>query len=117
MKKYEFILRNLDCAGCANEIQEKLEKNPKLYNVNVNFAKLKLTYETDEVTVEEVRKAVKEQEPDVEMIEVSKQKEEDKNTTTTQIIRLLIGIAIASIGLYANLLSEKVCFSRIICCW
>ena len=68
MKKYEFILKDLDCAACANEIQEKLEKNPKLHNVNVNFAKLKLTYETDEVSVGEVRKAVLEQEPDVEMI-------------------------------------------------
>ncbi len=43
MKKYEFILKNLDCAACGNEIQEKLSKNPDLYNVNVNFAKLKLT--------------------------------------------------------------------------
>ena len=71
MKKYEFILKDLDCAACANEIQEKLAKNPKLHNVNVNFAKLKLTYETDEVSVEEVRKAVLEQEPDVVMIDAS----------------------------------------------
>ena len=103
MKKYEFILKDLDCAGCANEIQEKLEKNPKLYNVNVNFAKLKLTYETDEVTVEEVKKAVKDQEPEVEMIEISNEKVEEKNTTSNQIMRLIIGIIIALIGLYANL--------------
>ena len=103
MKKYEFILKDLDCAGCANEIQEKLEKNPKLHNVNVNFAKLKLTYETDEVTVEEVRKAVKEQEPEVELIEVSSQKEEERSSTSSQVLRLIIGIAIALIGLYANL--------------
>lgn len=101
MKKYEFILKDLDCAGCANEIQEKLEKNPKLHNVNVNFAKLKLTYETDEVSIEEVRKAVKEQEPEVELIEVSKQKEE-KSKTSNQIIRLIIGIIISLIGLLAN---------------
>ena len=103
MKKYEFILKDLDCAGCANEIQEKLEKNPKLYNVNVNFAKLKLTYETDEVIVEEVKKAVKDQEPEVEMIEISNEKVEEKNTTSNQIMRLIIGIIIALIGLYANL--------------
>jgi len=102
MKKYEFILKDLDCAGCANEIQEKLEKNPKLYNVNVNFAKLKLTYETDEVTIEEVKRTVKEQEPDVELIEVSNIKEE-KISTFGKIIRLVIGIIIALIGLYANL--------------
>jgi len=102
MKKYEFILKDLDCAGCANEIQEKLQKNPKLYNVNVNFAKLKLTYETDEVSIEEVRKAVKEQEPEVELIEVSTQKEEE-NKISNHIIRLVIGIIISLIGLYANL--------------
>lgn len=106
MKKYEFILKDLDCAACANEIQEKLAKNPGLHNVNVNFAKLKLTYETDTVSVEEVRKAVKEQEPEVEMISAEKMKEiENKNESKmgAQIARLLIGIIIASIGLYAKL--------------
>lgn len=106
MKKYEFILKDLDCAACANEIQEKLEKNPKLHNVNVNFAKLKLTYETDEVSVEEVRKAVLEQEPDVEMIDASlehTEQKEEKSNTMSQVCRLVIGIAIAFIGMYAKL--------------
>lgn len=106
MKRYEFILKDLDCAACANEIQERLAKNPGLHNVNVNFAKLKLTYETDTVSVEEVRKAVKEQEPDVEMISAEKMKEiENKNESKmgAQIARLLIGILIAGIGLYAKL--------------
>ena len=106
MKKYEFILKDLDCAACANEIQEKLSKNSELHNVNVNFAKLKLTYETDTVSVDEVRKAVKEQEPDVEMISADKMKEiENKKDSKTgaQIARLVIGILIAGIGLYAKL--------------
>ena len=106
MKRYEFILKDLDCAACANEIQEKLSKNSELHNVNVNFAKLKLTYETDTVSVEEVRKAVKEQEPDVEMISADKMKEiENKKESKTgaQIVRLVIGILIAGIGLYAKL--------------
>ena len=106
MKKYEFILKDLDCAACANEIQEKLEKNPNLHNVNVNFAKLKLTYETDEVSVEEVRKAVLEQEPDVEMIDASlehTEQKEEKSNTMSQVCRLVIGIAIAFIGMYAKL--------------
>lgn len=106
MKKYEFILKDLDCAACANEIQEKLEKNPNLHNVNVNFAKLKLTYETDEVSVEEVRKAVLEQEPDVEMIDASSEhteQKEEKSNTMSQVCRLVIGIAIAFIGMYAKL--------------
>ena len=106
MKRYEFILKDLDCAACANEIQEKLAKNPGLHNVNVNFAKLKLTYETDTVSVDEVRKAVKEQEPDVQMISADKMKEiENKKESKTgaQIARLVIGILVAGIGLYAKL--------------
>lgn len=106
MKRYEFILKDLDCAACANEIQEKLAKNPGLHNVNVNFAKLKLTYETDTVSVGEVRKSVKEQEPDVEMISEEKMKEiENKKESKTgvQIARLVVGTLIAGIGLYAKL--------------
>ena len=106
MKSYKYTLEGLDCAACANEIQEKLAKSPGLHNVNVNFAKLKLIYETDTVSVEEVRKAVKEQEPDVEMISADKMKEiENKKDSKTgaQIARLLIGILIAGIGLYAKL--------------
>ena len=103
MKKYEFILKNLDCPRCANKIQEKLQKNSKLYNVNVNFTKLKLTYETDEISVQEVAKVVKEQEPDVELIDISKQNIEEKNTIPKHILRLVAGSVLALIGLYMNL--------------
>ena len=105
MKKYEIQLKNLDCAGCANEIQQKLSKNPKLHNVNVNFGKLKLTYETDEVSVEEVEKIVKSQEPDVEMIrtDVKVNSEEQKTKTVWQLIRLIVGTGIAIAGITLEL--------------
>lgn len=103
MKKYEFILKNLDCAACGNEIQEKLSKNPDLYNVNVNFAKLKLTYETEKVKIEEVKKAVKEQEPEVEMIETKEFKQKEESKIKEQVIRLIIGTIIAGIGLFCKL--------------
>lgn len=103
MKKYEFILKNLDCAACGNEIQEKLSKNPDLYNVNVNFAKLKLTYETEKVKIEEVKKEVKEQEPEVEMIETKEFKEKEESKIKEQVIRLIIGTIIAGIGLFCKL--------------
>ena len=37
MSKYQYILKGLDCANCANKIQEQLRKTPGLKNVNVNF--------------------------------------------------------------------------------
>ena len=48
MKSYEFILKNLDCANCANKIQDELSKNEKLEDVVVNFNTLKLKYKTKE---------------------------------------------------------------------
>ena len=44
MKKYEYEIAGLDCAACANEIQEGLNKNPEIKNANVNFAKMKLLF-------------------------------------------------------------------------
>ena len=32
MKKYQYKLEGLDCAKCANKIQEELSKNKKLKN-------------------------------------------------------------------------------------
>lgn len=105
MKKYEFILKDLDCAHCANKIQTELSKKQGLENVNVNFAKLKLIYETNTVTVEEVAKIIKSLEPEVEMIPIeNKEKKENTNSKTKkQVIRLVIGIILAAIGLYSKL--------------
>ncbi len=101
VKKYNFILKGLDCANCAREIQEKLEKNPDLHNINVSFAKQKITYETDTVTIEEVKKAIKEQEPEAELLEIEDNQKDSK--LTNEILRLIIGILIAIIGVYAKL--------------
>jgi Cd2+/Zn2+-exporting ATPase len=106
LKKYNFILKNLDCANCAREIEEGLKENKELHNVVVNFNTLRLSYETDTVSKEEVIKKVLEIEPEVEVEEFSKEtekiKENNENSSKTkfQIIRLLIGTAIASLGLY-----------------
>ena len=53
MKDYEFILKNLDCANCANKIQKELTKNNELQDVIVNFNTLKLKYKTDSLTKEQ----------------------------------------------------------------
>lgn len=105
MKKYEFKLKNLDCAGCANKIQQKLSQNPNLHNVNVNFSKLKLTYETDKVSIKEVEEIVKSQEPDVEMIrsDIKVNDEKQKPKTIKQLIRLIVGAGIAIAGITLEL--------------
>ena len=67
--KYKLFLENLDCANCANKIEDALKKEEGLNNVSVNFTSLKLTYETDTVTIERVKEIISALEPEVEVKE------------------------------------------------
>ena len=109
MKKYEYEIAGLDCAACANEIQEGLNKNPEIKNANVNFAKMKLTYETDPLSKEGIEKIVQSIEPEVELLEVNSKSKDLKNEKAQKenrkklwlhILRLVIGIIVAGVGLY-----------------
>ena len=103
VKKYEFILKDLDCADCANKIQQELSKNASLKNVTVNFNTLKLVYETSNLSKEEVEKIIQRIEPEVTLIEnkKSKSKKIKKQSILPEIIRLIAGLVIALIGIYA----------------
>ena len=109
MKKYEYEIAGLDCAACANEIQEGLNKNPEIKNANVNFAKMKLTYETDTLSKEGIEKIVQSIEPEVELLEANSKSKDLKNEKAQKenrkklwlhILRLVIGAIIAGVGLY-----------------
>ena len=107
MEKYEYKILELDCANCANKIQEELNKNPKLKNVCVNFAKQRLSYETDSVSKEEVEQEIQRLEPEVKLVELSNKKdkteEKNKSKILLHIIRLVMGLLIAILGIYANI--------------
>lgn len=65
MKKYQ--LKNINCASCATKIENGLSKMPEVKFVNVNFANLSLTIDTD--NFESVKKKIKELELEVEIFE------------------------------------------------
>ena len=109
MKKYEYEIAGLDCAACANEIQEGLNKNSEIKNANVNFAKMKLTYETDTLSKEGIEKIVQSIEPEVELLEVNSKSKDLKNEKAQKenrkklwlhILRLVIGAIVTGVGLY-----------------
>ena len=109
MKKYEYEIAGLDCAACANEIQEGLNKNSEIKNANVNFAKMKLTYETDTLSKEGIEKIIQSIEPEVELLEVNSKSKDLKNEKAQKenrkklwlhILRLVIGAIVAGVGLY-----------------
>ena len=69
MPKYKFKIANLDCANCANELEEKLNHIILITNVNISFMSQRLTFECEEENkeeaLEEIRKVIKRNEPDV----------------------------------------------------
>lgn len=107
MKKYVFILKNLDCANCANKIQQELSKNKNLKNVSVNFNTLKLVYETENLSKDNVEKMIQNIEPDVTLQEIKEHnvKNGKNESTLFEIGRLIIGLTIAVLGMYLKITS------------
>lgn len=68
MKK-TFILEDLDCAHCAQKIEDKVSKLKGVSNCKVTFLTQKLVYDVEDDLASEVeaemRKLVKSMEPDV----------------------------------------------------
>ncbi len=69
MNKYKFKIENLDCANCANELEEALQKIDMIENVSISFMTQRLTFECSEENkeqaLEKIKKVIKKEEPDV----------------------------------------------------
>ncbi|MBE6063401.1 MAG: cadmium-translocating P-type ATPase [Clostridium butyricum] len=68
--KFKLILSGLDCAHCANKIEQKVNDLPEIKEASMNFSIGKLTIEKidsvqKQVVIEKVKSIVKELEPDV----------------------------------------------------
>ncbi len=97
MKKYSFILKDLDCADCANKIQNKLSENENYKNVVVNFNTLKLSFESELNDVKpDIVKTIAELEPEVEVLDIDEKAKEEKNYN---LIRIIVGIIVMILAL------------------
>ena len=97
--KYKYKLNNLDCANCANKIEEALNKDINIEKANVNFSKLTVTIETkmNKNIKEYISKIIKKIEPDVNLLELTENKE-IKSKTIIDITRLILGIIATILG-------------------
>lgn len=95
MKKYKYNINNLDCAGCAKEVENTLNKNSDFKNVVVNFSTGKISYESDkDIALSELNRLVKAVEPDAS---VSINEEIKKETN---IYFLIIGLIVLVGAMY-----------------
>lgn len=105
LKKYKYRLNNLDCANCANKIEEILKKENNLSDVVVNFSSLTLSFmSNDDIKIEDISNIVTKIEPEVVVTKIDEEAKETKKNYN--LIRLIIGIIIALLGLYVNFNNE-----------
>lgn len=65
MKKYKYNINNLDCAACAREIEEMLNKHEDFSNATVNFNTCKIAYESNkDYSLEELNDLIRRVEPE-----------------------------------------------------
>ncbi len=74
MMKSKFKIKGLDCANCANELERAIQKLDGVESANISFMTQKMELEYDETRKEEiiqnVKKVIKKEEPDVTIEEV-----------------------------------------------
>ena len=105
LKKYKYRLNNLDCANCANKIEERLKKENNLSDVVVNFSSLTLSFmSNDDIKIEDISDIVTKIEPEVVVTKIYEEVKETKKNYN--LIRLIIGVIIALLGLYVNFNNE-----------
>ena len=105
LKKYKYRLNNLDCANCANKIEERLKKENNLSDVVVNFSSLTLSFmSNDDIKIEDISNIVTKIEPEVVVTKIDEEAKETKKNYN--LIRLIIGVIIALFGLYVNFNNE-----------
>ncbi len=105
LKKYKYRLNNLDCANCANKIEERLKKENNLSDVVVNFSSLTLSFmSNDDIKIEDISDIVTKIEPEVVVTKIDEEVKQTKKNYN--LIRLIIGVIIALLGLYVNFNNE-----------
>lgn len=105
LKKYKYRLNNLDCANCANKIEERLKKESNLSDVVVNFSSLTLSFmSNDDIKIEDISNIVTKIEPEVVVTKIDEEVKETKKNYN--LIRLIFGVIIALLGLYVNFNNE-----------
>lgn len=72
--KSTFKIKGLDCANCAAQLENAIQKIEGVKNVSINFMLEKMMLEYDEKNkqeiLEKIKKTIKKEEPDVKIEEV-----------------------------------------------
>lgn len=98
--KYKYKFNELDCANCANAIEQKLNSDKNIKTASVNFSKLSLIVETDldKDVKKYVNNIIASVEPDSFVIDIGEESA-TKKKVKNDILRLVTAIIIAVVGM------------------
>lgn len=98
--KYKYKLSSLDCAGCALNIEKKLNENSDIKSASVNFSKLLITVETDSKNPKKLVSSIVDMvEPDSKVLDLN-EVVENKSKLKFHVVRLILGILFSIIGIF-----------------
>lgn len=103
--RYKFNIKNLDCAMCAKKIEDELNDDKMINNVVLNYATLKLVFDSD-LDRNEVLDYVNRIARKVEGNVVIYDKVDKEDNNKYRIIILFIGIIIGICGMYLDINSR-----------
>lgn len=107
MIKKTYRICGFDCAACASNAEQHLNKHPKIEKAIIDFSqdKLHITYKDEELEIDDLLLTIKEVEEDeIEITENTKTKKENKIFNKDLFImcgRILFTIAIALVAIFA----------------
>ncbi len=71
MKNYKCNLRGLDCANCAAQLENAIQKIDGVENASVSFMTGRLMFdckeEQEKEIIKKIKKAIRKEEPDIEV--------------------------------------------------
>jgi len=108
MVKKEYILENLCCANCANDIEERIGKLKEVESVHLDFIKKSLVVETrnGNITQPNIVKIVKAVEPDIAIREISAIVIPPQKRLPYSLISAGLGVIILVVFMLSNLPME-----------
>lgn len=100
MKKYKYKINNLDCANCAREIEEMLNKRDDFKEAVVNFSTCRISYSSDkDYSLEELNSIIKGVEPEAYIT----LNEEDNDSKEYHLWTLIIALLLGFLGYFLSI--------------
>lgn len=108
--KSTLLLKNIDCASCADKIDIEINKIDGVKKANVNFVSSKLTVEIEqsedrEIVLDKIKNKIKIIEPNINVTKIDddNEKDEEEKERKREIGLLIMGGIIFFVGVFTNL--------------